>query len=454
MSHTILIIDDDQSFCELLKDFLKRHSYQVVWITYADQVIDYLQNNESSVILVDLHMPKIKGTELCRRIKQARDDIPVIVMTAFGSLESAVEAIRAGAYDFITKPIDNDLLLVTIERALKNRTQCQKIKKLTLKVESLRQNDLLLGESQPMQDLSEQIHHISQANASVLITGESGTGKELVARAIHNHSCRNQNPYITINCSAIPEHLLESELFGHRKGSFTNAYNDRKGLFLQAHTGTLFLDEIGDLPLSLQPKLLRVLEDHSFRSIGSDSSTKFDIRFISATNKNLESLIQNGLFRDDLFYRIHIIQLQLPALRNRGSDILLLAHYFINHFSTVLGKAISGITEHATEKLYAYSWPGNVRELKNICERAVTLAKFNTISTDDLPEKILSFQEQSIPNTPSFLHSTDILPLEEIEKRYILHVLKSVGDNRTQAAKLLKLDRKTLYRKLLNFNVH
>jgi two-component system response regulator HydG len=300
-----------------------------------------------------------------------------------------------------------------------------------------------------MQRLFDQLARIADTDASVLITGESGTGKELVARSIHQKSSRQQKPFVAVNCPALPETLLESELFGHARGAFTDARAERRGLIVQAEGGTLLLDEIGDLPLSIQPKLLRALEERTFRPVGGDQEVPFNARILAATNRDLEEAVEEGRFREDLFYRIDVIQVEVPPLRSRGTDILLLAQHFVGLFADRSNKQVVGITEPVAEKLLAYRWPGNVRELRNVVERAVALTRYDKLVIDDLPEKIRDYRSSQVllgGEDPS-----ELAPLEEVERRYILHVLQSVGDNKALAARTLGLDRKTLYRKLRQY---
>jgi two-component system response regulator HydG len=302
-----------------------------------------------------------------------------------------------------------------------------------------------------MQRLYDLITRVADSEASILIIGESGTGKELVAQALHKKSRRHDAPFIAVNCAALPEALLESELFGHTKGAFTDAKIERKGLFLQADGGTLFLDEIGAFPLTLQPKLLRALEEHSLRPVGSDKEVSFDVRVIAGTNRDLESAIEEGQFRDDLFFRINVIQVELPPLRSRGTDILLLAQHFLEQFATRSSKQVVGISDKVADKLLGYAWPGNVRELRNAIEHAVALTRYQRLAVEDLPEKIRAYHRSHVlvgSNNP-----TELVSIEEVERRYILHVLQSVGNNKTMAARILGFDRKTLYRKLCHYGV-
>jgi len=445
----ILYVDDDQSMCELIEADFSHRGYQVVWNTSPAAALELLYKEPFDVVLVDLVMPEMDGIELCGKIIEIRPDIPVIMVTAFGSLDSAVSALRAGAFDFVTKPIEMDLLVMAVERARKHSALKRQVAILSEAVDQPDQFGRLIGRSPAMKRLFDQINRIAESDAPVLITGESGTGKELVAQELHKRSSRSSGPFTAINCSALPHELLESELFGHARGAFTDAKSARKGLLLQSDGGILFLDEIGDLPLTLQPKLLRALEERSFRPVGSDSEIRFDARIITATNQDLDSLVQAGSFREDLFFRINVIHLQVPPLRDRGNDILLIAGNFLKLYAARAGKPVRGFSEAVTDKLLSYPWPGNVRELSNAVERAVALAQFDRINVADLPEKISGYRS---PDLSWIVNPSDrLVPLSEIERRYIEHVLDSVGGNKAMAARILGFDRKTLYRKLRQF---
>ncbi|MGA9111723.1 MAG: sigma-54-dependent transcriptional regulator [Smithella sp.] len=445
MSGRILIVDDDQNMCELLEADLSRRGFQISCFTSANEAFHALQEKEFDTVLTDLQMPGMDGLDLCNRIVLNRPDVPVIVITAFGSMETAIKAMRAGAYDFVTKPVEMDILALTLERAVKHRLLQEQVKILSEVVETAKKYHELIGASRSMQNIYHQLSRIADSESTVLITGESGTGKELVARALHRQSSRSAGRFIAVNCAALTDTLLESELFGHTRGAFTDARSARKGLFLQADGGTLLLDEIGDFPLTLQPKLLRALEERSLRPVGADTEIPFDVRVISTTNRDLESAVEEKLFREDLFFRINVIQIELPPLRERGTDILLLAQHFIEQFAIRTGKSISGISNSAAEKLLDYAWPGNVRELRNAIERAVALTKYENLVVEDLPEKIRSYR---VTDMVISSNASDLVSMEETERRYIQHVLKTVGGNKTHAARLLGFDRKTLYRKL------
>jgi two-component system response regulator HydG len=446
MNGRVLVVDDDQAMCELIEADLRRRGFDVTWHTSAEPAFETLRKQAFDAVLTDLNMPGMGGIEFCHRVVENRPDVPVVVLTAFGSLETAIAAIRAGAYDFVTKPIEMDLLALTIDRAVRHSALQEKVKVLSEAVERSQWFDDLLGASQPMERLFDQMSRIANSSASVLITGESGTGKELVARSLHQRSERCEGPFVAINCAALPETLLESELFGHKKGAFTDARTDRSGLFLQADGGTLLLDEIGDFPLALQAKLLRALEAGVVRPVGGDRDETFDVRVLAATNRDLEAAVDEGRFRQDLFFRINVIQLDVPPLRSRGTDILLLAQQFLEQFTETSGKRITGISDAVAQKLLSYDWPGNVRELRNAIERSVVLTRYEKLAVEDLPERIRKYHSSEM-----FVGGDDpgeLLPMEVVEQRYIRHVLRVVGGNKTRASRVLGFDRKTLYRKL------
>jgi DNA-binding NtrC family response regulator len=451
MRGKILIVDDEQMMCEMLEDDLKRHGFHPTSYLSAEKALDALKTESFDVLLTDMNLPDMNGIELCERVVTNRPDIPVIVITAFGSMETAIAAIRAGAYDFVTKPIDTEFLVLALDRAVNHHGLQEKVKILDEALKKSHQFDELIGQSPPMRKLIDRLQLVADTETSILITGETGTGKELVAQALHRRSRRQKGPFVAVNCAALPDALLESELFGHKSGAFTDAKTERKGLFFQANGGTLFFDEIGDFPLTLQPKLLRSLEERRVRPIGGTSELAFDARIIAATNRDIETAVEENRFREDLYYRINVIQIDLPPLRERGTDILLLAQHFVEQFAIRSDKQIAGISNSASEKLLNYTWPGNIRELRNIIERAVVLTQYEKISVDDLPEKIRNYK------ISQFLVGSDnpseLVPIQEVEHRYILHVLKTVGGNKTLAARVLGLDRKTLYRKLKHYKI-
>jgi two-component system response regulator HydG len=446
MSNAVLIVDDDLAMCEMLAKGLSRKGFQCQFRTAADEALALMEREPFDVVVTDLNMRAMNGLELCARIAANRPDLPVVVLTAFGSLETAVGAIRAGAYDFITKPVEIEALALTLARAVQHRALREEVKQLRRALDESRRFDELIGESAAMKKLHALLTQIVDSDASVLVTGESGTGKELVARALHRLGARKAGPFVAINCGAMPESLLESELFGHARGAFTDARSDRPGLFVQASGGTLFLDEIGDMPLGMQVTLLRALQERKVRPVGGDREIPFDVRIVAATNRDLESAVAEKRFREDLFFRINVIHVEAPPLRARGNDVLLLAQSFVDHFATRTGKRVTGLAAPAAERLLAYNWPGNVRELQNCIERAVAVTRLEQLAVDDLPERIRDYHVSHVlvaGEDPS-----ELVPMEEVERRYIDRVMQAVSGNKSLAAKVLGFDRTTLYNKL------
>jgi two-component system response regulator HydG len=446
MNPRVLLVDDDVSLCETLNIGLGKRGFTVKARTTADEALRDLDATDFDVVVTDLHMRGLGGIELCERIVGSRPDLPVVVLTAFGSLDSAVAAIRAGAYDFINKPVELDVLAIAIDRAAAHRGLREEVKRLRLESGRLPRFDALVGQSPAMQAAYDLIERVAAVDANVLVTGESGTGKEVVARTIHDRSHRRGGPFVAINCAAMPEALLESELFGHTKGAYTDARTAEPGLFSRASRGTIFLDEIGDMPLGLQPKLLRVLQERTIRPVGGRDEVPVDVRVVVATNRDLESAIEDGRFREDLYYRINVVHIPLPPLRARAGDILPLAQHFLSHFAARASKSVAGIAPAAAEKLVTYSWPGNVRELQNCMERAVALTRFDQIGVDDLPDKIRDYRRSHV--LVSSDDPSELVPLEEVERRYIGRVMEAVGGNKTAAARILGIERKRLYRML------
>lgn len=449
MRGSVLIVDDDRDMCEVLDIGLKRREFKPTWKTSAEEAFDLLKESEYDAVVTDLNMPGIDGIQFCERITSNRSDIPVVVITAFGSLDTAVAAIRAGAYDFITKPFDTDELALALDRAVQHRMLTEEVKRLRIAVAETQKPEDIVGDSPAMRKLFDLMSRMSDADSSVLITGETGTGKELVARALHRQSRRAGQPFVAINCAAMPETLLESELFGHAKGAFTDAKADHKGLFLRGDMGTLFLDEIGSMPVGLQAKLLRALQEHRVRPVGSDTEEPFDARIIAATNSDLETAVDEGRFRSDLFFRINVIHVEVPPLRSRGTDALLLAQHFIDQFAARMDKRVLGLSSATADKLLSYSWPGNVRELQNCIERAVALTTYELLTVEDLPEKIRNYSPSHIVLASD--NPAELVSMEEVERRYILRVLDAVRGNKTMAARVLGFNRKTLYRKLSRY---
>jgi DNA-binding NtrC family response regulator len=451
MQRSVLIVDDDRSTCSLVEVGLRPEGYAVSSATSGKEALHVLEAEEVDVVLTDLNMGGMSGIDLCREIAQRHANVPVIVVTAFGSMETAIAAIRAGAYDFVTKPFEMEALALAVERAFRHRELRAEVRRLRAAVGEGGWSDDLVGASPAMAALRSLLDRVSQSDATVLITGESGTGKEVVARTLHRRGRPNPGPFVAVNCAAMPEPLLESELFGHVRGAFTDAKASRAGLMVQASGGTLLLDEIGEMPLGLQPKLLRALEERKVRPVGGSVEVPFDARIIAATNRDLETAIENGRFREDLYYRINVLNVPLPPLRSRGGDVLLLAQHFIEQFARQANKDVKGMASPTAEKLMAYPWPGNIRELKNCMERAVALTRYDSIAPADLSEKIRGYRSQHVVVAGDDLE--ELAPLEEVERRYILRVLEAAGGNKSLAAQTLGLNRKTLYRKLAAYGV-
>jgi DNA-binding NtrC family response regulator len=442
----VLIVDDDRALCETLEIALSKREFRCTSRTSARDALLATADAEFDVVVTDLNMREISGIELCERLVANRPDVPVIVLTGFGSLETAVAAIRAGAYDFIAKPVQTDALVIALDRAIKHRHLRDEVRRLREEVGRTNRFDELIGQSPIMKTVHDLLARVAASDASVLITGESGTGKEVVARALHARSARAHRPFVAINCAAMPEALLESELFGHVRGAFTDAREAHTGLFQQADGGTLFLDEIGDMPIGLQPKLLRALQERSVRPIGGRTEAACDVRIVAATNRDLELAIEEKRFREDLYFRINVIHVELPPLRARVADILPLAQHFLQQFGSRSSKSVVGISPSAAEKLVSYAWPGNVRELQNCIERAVALTRFEQLSVDDLPDKIRDYRRSHVLLASD--DPTELVPMEEVERRYVRRVMEAVAGNKTAAARILGMDRKRLYRML------
>ncbi len=447
MKGQVLVVDDEQETCDLLEMALTRHGFKVTTSANAQRALELVGLQDFDVVLTDLSMPEMSGLDLCERVLGTRPHMPVVVITGQGSLETAIGAIRVGAYDFITKPVDPKLLFLSVSRAIQHRRLQDEVKRLRQAVaDGDSVENQIVGHSGAMRRVYELISRVGESDASVLIHGETGTGKELIARGIHSRSRRKEGPFVAINCAAVPHSLLESELFGHARGAFTDAKAQRTGLFVQASGGTLFLDEIGELPLDVQPKLLRALQERKVRPVGANHEVPFDARIVAATNRNLEDEVYEKRFREDLYYRINVVKIDVPPLRERGGDVLHLAQHFLKQFAARNEKPTLELSTTAAEKLMAYNWPGNVRELENCMEHAVALARFDQITVEDLPEKIRAYRAERFvvaANDP-----TEIVTMDELERRYILRVLSLVGGNKSRAAQVLGFDRRTLYRKL------
>jgi DNA-binding NtrC family response regulator len=441
----ILIVDDEPEMCSLLSDILKEEGLGIETATSGEKALAKMGEQDFAVVITDLNMKGMPGMALLKEIRHRHPDINVIIMTAFGSVETAIEAMKQGAYDYVMKPVKSEEIALIVQKAVREASLRREVVNLRRAVEKEYSFNQILGKSKPIQAVFELIRRITPSPSSVLITGESGTGKELVARAVHYNSPRAQAPFIPVNCAAIPENLLESEMFGHMKGSFTDAKADRKGLFEEAQGGTLFLDEISELPISLQAKLLRVLQEKEIRRVGGTRSIPVDVRVIAATNLDLAGEVKAKRFREDLYYRLNVIEVHMPALRERTEDIPLLAMHFVRKYAEPMKKPVTGLAEGALALLMDYPWPGNVRELENVIERGVTLTREEKIGSEDLPQAVRGDSD----NRHMIEEAAEkTRPLAEVERAYILRIMEKTAGNKYQAAQVLGIDRKTLYRKL------
>ncbi|MEZ0391770.1 MAG: sigma-54-dependent transcriptional regulator [Pseudobdellovibrionaceae bacterium] len=444
---SIVIVDDDPEMRSMVTDHLKRQGYQIKDFGSSLEAVKYLSSGGidalgTELLLTDLRMPELDGLDLLQQIRRLPNQFPVIIMTAFATVDTAIEGLRRGAFDYITKPFKLQELTLTVERALTFYRLKMQNQALTAEVRKTWSLQDMVGKSAPMKEIFDLIERVSSANTNILITGESGTGKEVVARAIHQRSPRAEKQFVAINCTAIPSELMESELFGHVKGSFTGAVSDKKGLFDEAHGGTLFLDEIGDMDVALQAKLLRVLQERKIKPVGATQSKDIDVRVIAATHKDLKKAIMNGGFREDLYYRLSVIPIVVPPLRHRPEDIPLLANHFLRKYSALNGSRVMGFTQAALQRLMAFSWPGNVRELENLVERMIVLSRSAQIDVADIPNSDQSSSEQFFGQA-----TVDSPTLEDLEKRYIQLILEKTGGRKEKAAQILGINRRTLYRK-------
>lgn len=444
MNERILVAEDNTDMRDLLQEVLEDAGYTVTVAADGNQAMTHVERLGQMIDLVitDVQMPGLTGDQLLVAVRKNRGETPVIVITAFGSVEQAVAMVKAGAHQYLTKPFKNADLLDVVENALKQSDPQRK--QARLRRESPSTPARIIGASRPMQKLFEQMGLAARTSSTVLIAGESGTGKELIARAIHDLSGR-ENSFVPVNCAAIPAELIESELFGHMGGSFTGAKQARAGLFEAADRGTIFLDEIGELPLAMQPKLLRALQEGTVRRVGANVERRIDVRVLAATNCNLEEQVRQGRFREDLFWRLNVIQLRAPALRDRAIDIPLLVEHFIEKYCLAAHRPALEITSEALAILTAYSWPGNVRELENAIERAVAFSQGAIITPEALPERIRSTGGVAAVIARA---SEKMLSMREVEREYVLEMLRRTDGNKKRAAELLGMDRKTLYRKL------
>jgi DNA-binding NtrC family response regulator len=455
MKPSILIVDDDEVMRETLSDVLKRGEYEVYSVGSGVETLSVIRKNIIDLILLDMRLPDGDGLELLKKIKEFDTEILVIIMTAYSDIQTAVSAMKSGAYHYINKPFDLEELKLLIEKGLETKSLINEVRRLHRQQKEGNQKSQIYGVTSQIQYVNELIGMISKTNkTSVLIQGESGTGKELAANAIHYNSKRANKALMKINCSAIPDSLLESELFGYEKGAFTDAKTTKKGLFELADGGTVFLDEIGDMKLFLQSKILRVIENQAFMRVGGEREIKVDVRIIAATNKDLETLVREGLFRKDLYYRLKVMVVEMPFLRERGEDILLLSNLFIEEINREYAKNINGLTEDAKKLMVHYPWPGNVRELKNVIERAMILTDQTYITPKQLPFELQ--QKEGYPSKEMDLNPfeiTEIMPLETLEKVYLSNVLKKMGGNKSKASKILGISRATLRAKVKKYHL-
>ncbi|KFE70314.1 Response regulator of zinc sigma-54-dependent two-component system [Hyalangium minutum] len=455
----VLVLDDEANLRKVLAAMLRREGYDVTVAADGEQGLAEFQKNGADIVVTDLVMPKVGGMEVLSAIKAANPDVPVIIITAHGTVDSAVEAIKAGAFDYITKPFDQPELNAVIAKAAKAHESNRRSVRPDSKARAA-----IIGESPQIQDVYKIIDKVADTPSTVLITGESGTGKELIATALHGASSRRDKPFIKINCAAIPHDLIESELFGHERGAFTGAVTSKPGRFELADGGTLFLDEIGEIPVEMQVKLLRALQESEFERVGGIKTTRVDVRLVAATNKDLQAEIEAGRFRKDLYYRLAVVPIGLPALRERRSDIPMLAKYFVEKYNRRLNKKIEGIADDAMVLLQAYNWPGNIRELENLIERVLLFADGPLITAKDLPEPVRqgggaqanSLASSSVVEAPTGETGLkDIIRMKaaELEKDLITKALEETGGNVTRAAKLLQISRKSLQTKMKEFGL-
>ena len=450
----ILVVDDDSVARDLLAEALKKEGYAVEAYGSGEEAIARGREGRVDLVLTDIRMGAVDGLTVLREFKRMSQDTAIVVLTAFGSLEGAIEAIKQGAYDYLAKPFKKEEIKLVVQRSLDH---CRLLRENTKFREELKSKDEwspLVGSSPAMLEVYKLVARVSESRSTVLLQGESGTGKELIARAIHGNSPRRDKPFVPVNCGALPDTLLESEMFGYEKGAFTGAVGTKTGLFESASGGTLFLDEIGELGQALQVKLLRVMQDHEVRRVGGTTSIKVDVRIIAATNRDLEQFVKEGKFRDDLFYRLNVVRITLPSLKERQEDIPMLAHHFLQKCAGGTTTAVRGFHPDTMECLKRYRWPGNVRELENAIERAVSLSHGPLLTPDDLPTQIRQAlspaeQKQDVSETAESVYLT----LEEVDKRHLMRVLKETKGNKVKAAKILGIDRRTLYRMAERFGL-
>ena len=443
----ILVVDDERGILESLQKIFEREGYQVSITDSGDEAMNHVRQGKIDLLLADIMMPKMNGIELLRAVKAISPACEVVMMTAFGTVENAVECMRQGAYDFITKPLKRAIVVRSVQRALERRALLHENRILRQAMVSGEGQDLV-GQSVAMHRLLDVVSQAAPSAATLLLVGESGTGKELLARHIHRLSERSNGPYVAVNCAALPETLLEAELFGHEKGAFTGAVARREGRFERAHGGTIFLDEIGETSAAVQMRLLRVLQEGEIERVGGRDVLPVEVRVLAATHRNLEEDIKAGRFREDLYYRLNVIQLRVPPLRERRGDVVLLAQCFMQHFCSKNRKTIRGFSEAAMKTLDSYGWPGNVRELENTIERAVVLCRSDVVGVEDLPEALVAGAAKDNRAVSEGIFVPFGMPLSEIERQVIRETLERTGGDKKTTARLLGIATRTIYRKL------
>ncbi len=438
----ILIVDDERIMRESLAGWLARDGHEVETVASGEAALERFQKKRFNILLVDIKMEGISGLEVLRSVKEIEPDVAVVMITAYGSISTAIEAMKHGAYDYLLKPFDPNELGMLIDKIIRDQAQARENLYLREQWKERTRFESMIGQAEPMQRIFDLIRDVAPTNSTVLITGETGTGKGLAAKAIHTQSPRCEGPFVVVNCGAIPEHLMETELFGHQKGAFTDAKETRKGRLELAHGGTLFLDEIGEISMRMQIDLLRVLEDRVFYRVGGTQPIEADFRVIAATNRDLEPAIREGMFREDLFYRLNVLSFDMPPLRERKADIPLLAEHYLHRFAQETNKAVDGISREAIDEMMLYEWPGNVRELENAIERAVVVGKGRTIMPEDLPI-LCDMQPQGAAG----------ISLEEVESHHIRRMLEECRWNISSCARVLGIDRSTLYAKMKRYDI-
>ena len=453
MASSILVVDDDDAHRSMLRTMLRSWGFTVEEATDGDEAVERVRERAFDAVLSDVRMARMDGIHALKAMLEYNPALPVVLMTAYSSVETAVDALRLGAYDYLVKPLDFDLLRETLEQAIERSQHSVENRELRRQLTEAPASQEIIGRSDQLKRMLGFIETVAPTEATVLITGESGTGKELVARALHSSSARADKPLVTVNCAALTETLLESELFGHEKGAFTGADRRREGRFVQANGGTLFLDEIGEMPLQLQAKLLRALQQGEIQRVGSDIPITVDVRVIAATNRNLLREAQEKRFREDLFFRLNVISIEVPALRQRGDDIPLLAAYFLQRFAERNRKSIKGFSPQALDSMRRYQWPGNVRELENAVERAVILCTGDLVTPAELPDTVAQAPEPEAAPEAAEAISLAGMALEDVERLAIEDTLRQTGDNKSEAARRLGITRATLHNKLRKYGL-